>query len=406
MDVVDAIIVGAGQAGLSVSHEFMRLGVDHVVIDRARIGEAWRRRWDSFCLVSPNWTVRLAGRDYEGPDPDGYMLRDEVVDYLARYAQSFGAPVREGLPIVSVEEVGSDFVVATGDGAYRTRTLVIAAGAYQREHMPDAVKSLPASVHPLQLSDYTAPAELPPGDVLIIGSGQSGCQIAEELAEAGRRVVLACGRTPYTKRTIAGRDCFWWLLESGFLDAPALGIPPEGRLLSTPVVTGHHGGRDLDLRILAQRGVTLVGRFSGYRDGKAQFADDLAQNVAWADDRFGQFVEGVLRPTAARHGIELPPFPSPPPPPMAGYEELDLAGFGAVLVTGGFRPEFSSWLPWPAAFDADGFPHQKDGASSIVPGLYFVGLPLLRNRKSPILMGAGEDAVIVAGRVASYLATA
>jgi putative flavoprotein involved in K+ transport len=401
LNVVDVVIVGAGQAGLSISHELTRRSLAHVVIDRARIGEAWRRRWDSFCLVSPNWTVRLAGQDYDGPDPDGFMLRDEVVAYLERYAASFGAPVRENLPVVAVERSGGGYTVTTADGVYRSRALVVASGAYQRVHWPDAVASLPAAIHRMNLHEYSSPATVPPGDVLILGSGQSGCQIAEELHAAGRRVVLACGRTPYSPRQVAGRDCFWWLLESGFLDAGPEGLPHDARLLSTPVVSGHDGGYDLDLRILAAQGVTLVGRFLGYRDGKAQFADDLGQSVAWGDARFGQFVESVLRPTAARHGIALPPIGPPGPIPSAGPGALDLRGFGTVLVTLGFRPEYSRWLPWPEAFDAQGFPHQKDGASTVVEGLYFIGMPLLRNRKSPILLGAGEDAAIVASQVAA-----
>jgi len=400
MEELEAAVIGAGQAGLAVSHELVLAGVDHAVLERGRIGETWRRRWDSFCLVTPNWSVQLPGFPYDGDDPDGFMVRDDIVAYLERYARSFGAPVREGVAVEAVERrPAGGFTLRTSSGAVGAASLVLATGAYQRPHRIAGADALPPGLPQVDAANYRNPGALPAGHVLVIGSGQTGAQIAEELRAAGRRVWLSCGRTWWAPRRLAGRDIFWWLAESGFMAQPVTALPsPAARLISNPLVTGHEGGHDLDLRRLRAMGVTLTGRFLGAGGGEARFAPDLAESVAWGDARHRELMD-LFRRTAAERGLEQPQVADPEPFDPTAPELLGLAGFGAVIVTGGFRPDYRSWLPWPDAFDDLGFPLQHDGESTTVPGLYFLGVHFLRTRKSALLMGVGEDATVVAGKI-------
>lgn len=400
MERIDVAVIGAGQAGLAVSHELTGAGIDHVILEEGRIGEAWRRRWDSFCLVTPNWSVDLPGFPYDGTDPDGFMKRDEITAYLERYARSFDAPVRTGVRVDAVSRgAGGGFVLETSSGGVSAQRLVVATGAYQRAHRIPGADALPTGLLRLDTAGYRDPRSLPDGDVLVIGSGQSGVQIAEELRLAGRRVYLSCGRAPWVPRRWAGHDIVWWLVASGFMDQPATSLPsPAARLTSNPLASGHEGGHDLDLRTLRAMGVTLVGRFLGADDREAVFAPDLAESVAWGDARYRELMD-LLRATARERGLE-PPAPIEPEPFDGGApERVDLSSFGAVVFTGGFRPDYRSWLPWPAAFDEHGFPLQRDGESTVVPGLLFVGVHFLRTRKSALLMGVGEDAAVVARRI-------
>jgi putative flavoprotein involved in K+ transport len=399
MERLRAIVVGAGQAGLAVSHELTALGVEHAVLERGAIGQAWRGRWDSFCLVTPNWSVQLPGGAYDGPDPDGYMPRDEIVRYLERYAAGVGAPVRENVEVASVEPRDGGLLLRTSEGDLAADAVVVATGTYSRPHLPPAADALPSRLVRLTADDYRSPRELPDGGVLVVGSGQSGCQIAEELHEAGRDVVLSCGRAPWLPRRFGGHDLVWWLRESGFLDASVDSLPgPEARLFANVLASGRDGGHDLHLRVLRARGVTLAGRFRGVEGRRVSFADDLGDSVAWGDERYGQ-LRTLFESFARDHGLE-PPLAEPEPFDATAPESVDVGRFGAVIFTSGFRPDYASWLP-PAAFDELGFPLQHDGESTVVPGLFFVGVHFLRKRKSSLLSGVGEDAAIVAGRVAA-----
>ena len=406
MERVDVLVVGGGSAGLSVSHELTGLGVEHVVLERGRIGQAWRDRWDSFCLVTPNWSVRLPGGAYAGDDPDGFMPRDEIVAHLERYAAASGAPVREGVAVGTIERTARGrFVARTSAGDVDAARVVLATGAFQRAHRPAGADSLSAGLLTIDLEDYRNEAALPPGPVLVVGSGQSGCQLAEELREAGREVVLSCGRAPWAPRRMSGRDLVWWLETSGFLDLPVTSLPsPAARLISNPLATGHGGGHDLNLRTLRAMGVTLVGHFLGTDGLVARFAPDLAQTVAWGDDRYREIRAQVLR-VADEHELPRPEMADPAPFDAAAPEEVALAGFGAVVFAGGFRPDFRSWLPWADGFDEMGFPVQVDGASTVVDGLFFVGTHFLRTRKSSTLFGVGDDAAIVARTIAGRTAS-
>ncbi|HYC06747.1 MAG TPA: NAD(P)-binding domain-containing protein, partial [Candidatus Binatia bacterium] len=396
------LVVGGGSAGLSVSHELAGHGIEHLILERGRIAETWRTRWDSFCLVTPNWSVRMPGGEYDGPDPDGYLPRDEIVAHMEGYARRSGAPVREGVEVRTIDRPadGQGFVARTSAGDIGADRVVLATGTYRRPHRPAGAATLPPDLLAIDVEGYRNPGVLPPGRVLVIGSGQSGCQLAEELHEAGRDVVLSCGRAPWVTRRLDGRDIVWWSEISGFLDQGVSTLPsPMARLGANILATGHGGGHDLHLRTLRAMGVTLVGHFVGAEARTALFAADLGATVAWGDDRYRDFRELLVR-TAAERGMPRPSMPEPEPFDPAAPERVPLDGFGAAIFTGGFRPDFASWLPWHDAFDDMGFPFQVDGASTVIPGLYFVGLHFQRKRKSSILLGVGEDAGIVAQSIA------
>lgn len=399
---IDVVIVGAGQAGLSLSHELAAAGIEHVVLERGRMGEAWRRRWDSFCLVIPNWTVRLPGGPYHGDDPDGFMPKREIVDHLVSYARSFQAPVREGVNVFDLEMHGEGrFLLRTSSGELRARDVVLASGGYQKPHRPAAASQLPEWLHVIDAEGYTNPAALPPGSVLVVGSGQTGCQITEEVHEAGRDVALACGRAPWVPRRIEDRDTIAWLNETPFFDTTLADLPnPASRLLANPQMSGRRGGHDLHYRTLQARGVRLLGHLAGVADGRAHFASDLAESVAFGDARYADVCQAIRKACLSK-GVRVPEMPPPPSFDAASLKTLELGQVGAVIFTSGFRPDYSSWVRLPQAFDEMGFPIQRDGSSTAVPGLHFMGVHFQRKRKSATFLGVGEDATVLAERIAA-----
>jgi putative flavoprotein involved in K+ transport len=278
------------------------------------------------------------------------------------------------------------FVLRSSAGDLAASAVVVATGAYQRAHRPRVAESLPSGLMKIDSDSYRNEQALPPGRVLIVGSGQSGCQIAEELRAAGRDVVLACGRAPWLPRRIGDPD-------------------PAARLTGNILATGRDGGHDLHLRTLQQAGVTLAGRLLGVVGHRARFADDLQASVAWGDERYRLFGELIGKHVRAR-ALEPVTLPAPPPFDADPPEEVDLRSVGAVVFATGFRPDYTSWLPWPEAFDELGFPIHDDGASRAVPGLYFAGVHFLRKRKSSLLLGVGEDAAMVAHSIAGSMVRA
>ena len=400
-DVAPTIVVGAGPAGLAVSHELQRVGVDHVVLERGRVAQSWRDRWDSFCLVTPNWYVQLPGGAYDGDDPDGFMSRDAVVAHLERYAHGFGAPVLDQVEVTALrEDPGGGFVLDTSEGAMRTGSVVLATGAFQRPHRPTEVE-LAAEVLLIDSAAYTSPAALPAGGVLVVGSGQTGCQIADELNRSGRDVTLACGKAAWAPRTVNGRDIVSWLVETPFLEQTIGDLPsPAARLAANFQTTGRDRGRDLNYRTLHADGVRLTGRLLGADGTSIRFADDLSESVAWGDARYGDIC-ALLARAAAEHGARPPDLPEPSPFKAEAPDEISVRGLGSVVFTSGYRPAYREWVELPHAFDDLGFPIQQDGASTVVPGLYFMGTHFLRKRKSSTLFGMAEDAEIVAYKVAA-----
>ncbi len=399
-DRTETVVVGGGQAGLAASRELTEAGVPHVVLERGRVGQTWRGRWDSFCLVTPNWSVQLPGHHYDGDDPDGFMPRDDVVGHLERYAAAIDAPVREGVDVTALRRSGDGLLLVTLEGEIEARNVILSTGAYQRPHRPPGAASLPHDLVQIDVEEYRNPDELPAGAVLVVGSGQSGCQIAEELHRAGRDVFLACGRAGWAPRRFNGHDLAWWLWKAGSLDDRVEDLPePAGRLWGNVQASGHDGGHDLHYRTLHALGVTLLGHFLGADGHDALFATDLDASVAWGDARHAKIV-GDFRKHAVEAGLPWTDLEAPEPVDAEPLERIPLREFGAVVFAGGFRPDYESWVDCPGAFDEYGFPLHRDGASTVVPGLYFVGVHFLRKRKSSLLIGVGEDAAIVAQQIA------
>jgi putative flavoprotein involved in K+ transport len=396
---VNVAVIGGGQAGLATSWYLNQAKVDHVVLESGRVAETWRsRRWDSFYLVTPNQFIHLPGAKYDGPDPDGFLPLAELVDYFQSWADSFDAPVEGNSAVTKLEADGGGFLLTLASGTVKARTVVVATGAYQHPYRPAGAESLPKDVVQLLAEEFTNPNALPPGAVLVVGSGQTGCQLAEEIHESGRKVFLACGRCIWVPRRMDGRDVFWWMVESGFLDRTPDKLPsPAARLLGNPQTTGHGRGHDLNYRVLRDVGVELLGRYAGADGSKLHFADDLAASVDFGDARLLDLLN-VIKAACPPKGITPPTVEMPPPLRIKTRTELDIArdGIGTVIWTSGYRPDYG-WVKFPV-FDAMGFPQQVDGCTT-VPGLYFMGVHWMRKGKSSILYGVGEDAQVVARHI-------
>ena len=399
---VEVAVIGAGQAGLSLSYELTHAGIEHVVLERDRVAESWRKRWDSFCLVTPNWSMRLPGGHYDGDDPDGFMRRDEIVGHFVRYAQRFGAPVREGVDVLALQDhAGVGFRLQTTSGDMRASQVVVASGAFQKPYRPPYGGHFPAGLQVVDAAEYADPHALPPGKVLVVGSGQTGCQLAEELFEAGRDVFIACGRVPWIPRRIGDADFVEWFMRTSFLESTLADLPsPLARLGGNVQSTGRGGGHDLHYRTLQAMGVSLLGHLVGVEDGIAHFATDLGASVAFGDARYTDIC-ALIRKTCAEQGADAPEMPAPPPFVADPIEQLDLHQFGAVIFTSGYRPDYERWVRFPDTFDDMGFPVQVDGSSVSVPGLHFMGVHFQRKRKSSSLLGVAEDAAVLAERIVS-----
>jgi putative flavoprotein involved in K+ transport len=397
---VDVAIIGAGQAGLATSWHLSRAKIDHAVIDAGRVAETWRtRRWDSFRLITPNWAIELPGTAYVGDEPDGFMSRAELIAFFESWVASFNPPMMGETHVSRLEaDPRAGFVLTVDGGKIRARAVVVASGGYQRAHRPAGAESLAPTLHQVLAEDYDNPDSLPPGNVLVIGSGQTGCQLAEELHEAGRKVYLACGRCPWVPRGVGGRDIVWWFRKSGFFDRTPDKLPsPAARLVGNPQTTGHGGGHDLNFRTLHLSGIELLGRFLHADGSTLHFADDLAASVDFGDARWAD-IRGYIDRYCAASGTPTPDYDIPPPMRIKTRQEIDLEreGIRTVIWTSGYRPQYD-WVKFPV-FDDMGFPVQIDGRAT-VPGLYFVGVHWMRKNKSAILYGVGEDAEIVARHI-------
>jgi putative flavoprotein involved in K+ transport len=396
---MSVVVIGGGQAGLAVSRELGVRGIGHVVLERARVAQAWRDRWDSFTLVTPNWTMDLPGSPYGGDDPEGHVERDEIVAYLEAYATAWCPSVREGVRVDALTGGASRrFRLATSEGVLDADAVVVCTGAFQRAHRPVADQFAPGLVV-LDAPDYRNPDTLPAGKVLLIGSGQTGCQLAEELLLAGRDVFLSCGRAPWVPRRLDGIDIVTWLTRVGFYDQRLDEFPSAAeRLVANPQATGHGGGHDLHYRTLQRLGVVLLGRLASVDAHRARFEDDLAVSVAFGDARWAETRQMLTERLPAR-GYAVPELPIPSSFRYAPVTELDLHDFGAVMFTSGYRPDFQ-WIDF-AICDEQGYPVTIDGASPLVPGLYFCGVHLMRIRRSGFLFGVGLDAALVAEAIAN-----
>ena len=406
----DTVVIGAGHAGLIMSRLLQDAGRDHVVLERREtLGGGWQDRWDGFQVVSPNFVSRLPGFPYDGEDPDGFMTRDEIVGRTRRYAEVIGAPVVTG---VEVTRLGTDgaggrrFHLETTAGPVETDSVVSATGAFHVPRIPDAAAGIASDVTQLHAHDYRNPDQLPAGGVLVVGSGQTGMQLAEELHEAGREIVLSTGRCGRVPRRYRGYDCFYWLValvERG----PGFGtmlptvdqLPePRARFAGNPHLSGHHGGHDTNLRQMGLDGIRLAGRFAGADGAIVRFDPDLASNVRFSDEFFDARFKPLIDELTKKAGIEVGPddrvWPEFDPVELA---ELDLraAGISTVLWTSGYAPDYS-WLDLPI-LDEFGTPGHVRGVTE-VPGLTMLGMLFQHDNGSANLVGVARDAEYLAAR--------
>ena len=402
----DVVVIGAGQAGLSASWQLTRRGIDHLVLERHQPAHAWRsERWDSFCLVTPNWQCTLPGHAYAGDDPHGFMLRDEIVRYVEDYAASFDAPVRSGVRVTSLRAVEGGYLIRSDDDAFSARQVVIATGGYHDPILPACAASIDAGIAQIQSSDYRNPQAMPEGAVLVVGTGQSGCQIAEDLHLAGRQVHLCVGEAPRVARRYRGRDVVEWLQLMGYYDIPVDEHPlREGvRDKTNHYVTGRDGGRDIDLRLRATQGMQLYGRLLDVQGGIAHFTPDLAHNLD-AADAVNESIKCSIDGWIARQAVEAPAEAPYVPPWHPGAERLSLdcrrAGITSIVWCIGFRMNFD-WVQAPV-FDERGVPRHQRGITT-QDGLYFLGLPWLHSWGSGRFSGIARDSAHVAEAIVRRL---
>ncbi len=399
------IIIGGGQAGLSMSWCLKQRGIDHIIFEKKRMGEAWRsQRWDTFCLVTPNWQCQLPGFNYAGADPDGFMKKDEIVAYLEDYARSFDPPLREGVAVTKMcKTPNGSFEVTTDQGVFTCNQVVVATGGYQTAGLPRLAERLPAALTQLHSSDYRNPDSLPPGDVLVVGSGQSGCQIAEDLHLAGRRVHLCVGGAPRTARRYRGRDVVDWLHAMGYYHMPVHEHPLKERVRAKAnhYVTGRDGGRDIDLRRFAKEGMQLYGRLKEVTGSKLAFAPDLTTSLDNADN-VADSIKNTIDKYISANNIDAPEEERykavwhPETEPL----ELDYAAAGitSVIWSMGFGTDYR-WIEVPI-FDGKGYPSHTRGITS-VPGIYFLGLPWQYTWGSGRFSGVAADAQFLAQAIAA-----
>ncbi|MBR8743336.1 NAD(P)/FAD-dependent oxidoreductase [Nocardiopsis sp. MG754419] len=400
---IEVVVVGGGQAGIAMSEHLNDHHVPHVVLERHRVAERWRsERWDSLVTNGPVWHDRFPGLEFTGLDPEDFATKDQVADYLATYAEKIGAPMRCGVEVTSVRRNPGHrgFRVRTSDGDFDARYVVAATGPFQRPVVPPIVPE-DAGLVQIHSSAYRNPAQLPEGAVLVVGSGSSGVQIADELRASGRQVYLSVGPHDRPPRRYRERDFVWWLGVLGKWEATT---PPQGAEHVTIAVSGAHGGHTVDFRSLAHRGITLVGRTESFDAGTLRFAPDLRDNIARGDadylallDEADAYVES--------NGLDLPEEPrardlgEDPEAVTDPVLTLDLADAGvtSVVWATGFTADYD-WLQVDA-FDADGRPRHQRGVST-EPGVYFMGLPWQSRRGSSFLWGVWHDAKYVADQIA------
>ncbi|MEA2662717.1 MAG: putative flavoprotein involved in transport [Chloroflexota bacterium] len=406
--MLDVVVIGAGHAGLAASRRLADAGLDHVVLERGEVGESWRaQRWDSFALNTPNRMNRLPGAGPDASDPDAFEPRDAWTARLDRYAETHGLPVRRHTTVVRVERDGEAFLVSREPGdPIRARNVIVAAGLINVPRIPAIADGLDRRVGRLTAGTYRRPDTLEPGAVLVVGSAQSGCQIAEDLLDHGREVYLATGTVGRLPRRMRGRDTLVWMTETGWMDERPADLPdPAMMRMPQPQISGvGPRGRTVSLQSLAARGVQLLGRLAGVDGATLGFGSDLAAHVRFADEMSRRMRADVDRHIAAA-GLDAPPSdpdpadePASDPEAFTGPAELDLVdrGISTVIFTTGFNADLS-WLRVPT-LDERGAPIHDEGRSP-VDGLWFLGVPWMRQRKSGNIWGAMDDSAHVAGQI-------
>ncbi|MCZ4611618.1 NAD(P)-binding domain-containing protein [Streptomyces sp. Lzd4kr] len=404
---ITTVVVGAGQAGLAMSHQLRCRGIDHVLLERGRTANSWHtERWDSLRLLTPNWLSRLPGYPYRGPDPDGYMTASEVAAHLAGYRESISAPVYEGVEVTGVRRLGDGYLVSTNQGVWTCRTVVIATGACSDSYVPALAAAIPHEVRQLTSLDYRSPGELDEGGVLVVGASSSGVQLADEIQRSGRQVTLAVGEHTRVPRTYRGRDIHWWLDAIGQLDERHDEVDDltRGRRMLSLQLIGTPERRAVDLNALSALGVRLMGRLAGVSGGLAQMSGSLVNMCVSADLKQGRLLDR-LDEWADVHRLECdgPPGDRPAPtvvPTPSNALDLTNGSIRTVIWATGFRPRFP-WLD-DRFLDRKGQPLHEGGVAK-VPGLYVLGFPFTRRRKSGFLDGVGPDAVDLAAHLQGHL---
>ncbi len=398
----DTVIIGGGQAGLAMSFQLRARGREHVILERRRMAERWRsERWNSLYFQFPNWAVRLPGMSYSGDDADGFLHHTGIIRFIEDYAAQIDAPVREDTEVTVLRqypETGG-YVAETANGEISARRVVIATGPFQRPLIPDFSKNLPASIYQVDATHYRSPDELPRGAVLVVGSGASGCQIADELVQSGRTVFLSVSRHRRVPRRYRGKDMMWWFERMGRLDVTIDAFPGRKYPPST-VVTGVNGGYDIDVRRFAAAGVNVLGHVQGISDGTLALASDANQVLAEADTAYTDFISTADK-LVSSSGLQslLKEDDSRPPPidpaEIDGVQALNLrdANIRSVIWATGHRFDFD-WVKLPV-FDANGAPVQQRGVTHC-PGVYFLGLHWMHTFRSGLFSFVGEDAAYLA----------
>jgi putative flavoprotein involved in K+ transport len=403
MERVETVIVGGGQAGLATSYYLTQHGHEHIVLEQAgHPAHVWRdERWDSFTLVTPNWTLRMPGAEYDGPDRDGFMPRDEVVAYFARYVDRFQLPVHCNTRVEAIAPVnGRGYLVTSPGRTFEAQNVVVATGFEQRLRVPPTAASLSPRITQVHSSQYRNPECLPAGAVLVVGSAQSGCQIAEELYQHGRQVFLSIGGAGRAPRRYRGKDVVEWLYQIGFFDLTPDKLPVPREKFAAPHVSGTKGGHTLHLHQFARDGVTLLGHFEGASQTMIAIAPDLHERLARVDG-FEQEVVKMVDGHIRASGLDVPEEALPQlrdgyDQPVLESLDLDDAGVGTIIWATGFAHDYG--LVHLPIVDTTGFPIQERGVTPY-PGLYFVGMPWMPSLKSGILPGVGEFASDVTSRI-------
>jgi putative flavoprotein involved in K+ transport len=395
----NTVVVGGGQAGLSVSWHLTQAGRDHVVLDRGKIGDTWRNRWDNFCLVTPNHLCRLPGFPYDGDDPHGFMHRDQIVAYIERFAANFDPPYRGGVEVkrIAASDGLGRFKFETSEGTLQAENLIVTVGTHQHPNIPAWHGDLSDDILGLHTRDYRNSAQLPDGAVFVVGSGQSGCQVAEDLHRAGREVHIAVGNAGRIPRRYRGRDILDWDVATGYFDLKVHDHPKGTsiRFKAHPHLSGRDGGYTVNLRQMALDGIRLHGKALGVDDGYLRLSGDLALTLDTVDDFCWTEMDGI-DDFIAENGLDAPPKevvpvdwqPEPEPPLL----DLTEAGISTVIYATGFHYDFG-WIDLPV-FDERGYPRYHRGITEI-PGLYFCGLHWMETQGSGLFYGVGRDAKYV-----------
>lgn len=408
---IDTLIIGGGQAGLEMSYWLGQTGVEHVVLDRRpELGGSWQDRWDGFYLNTPNFSIDLPGMPYDGPEPESFMPRDDIVALFRRYARLIGAPVRSGTDVLRVAPANGGFAVETSYGGWLARNIVLATGAYQVPKIPALATDLPSDVFQLHSHDYRNPAKLPDGAVLVVGTAQSGGQIAEELHAAGRQVHLAVSSCMEAPRRYRGQDLIHWILNIG-IHGPEYGMnafrveslpSPAARFGCNPLLSGTNGGHAIHLRDLGRQSMHLHGHLEAVDDGELVFTDDLAECLAAVEAGFGQRMQPLIDAFISAAGISAPsaePARADDWLPSNSSSRVNLAAarISTVIWATGYRLDMG--ILDIAVLDEWNYPRHSRGVTEY-PGLFVVGLPWLTGQYSPLPGGVGIDAEYVAGRIA------